>query len=157
MVGARGRSPHAGWEFPAWGPGPAGPVCPLFVTLGKCPKGLQNHQSSIRFFTKSEHAKSLFVLLDWRLAKCQLKVGFGITSRKIFFQKRKNLEGFFATQECKKVDFSTFAWFLSRNATFFALKARSDWKMAKKWKLQPISIHSDPSKTPAGWETQNST
>ena len=36
------------------------------VTLEKGPKGLQNHQKSIRSFTKSEHAKSLFVLLDLR-------------------------------------------------------------------------------------------
>jgi len=54
-----------------------------------------------------------------------------------FLQKRKNLEGFFATEECKKVNFSTFAWFLSRNATFFALKHKLTFILGGKCKKWP--------------------
>ena len=41
------------------------------VTLEKGPKGLKNHQNTIRFFTKSEKWK-FYVVLDFQpLAKCQ--------------------------------------------------------------------------------------
>jgi hypothetical protein len=49
-------------------------------------------------------------------------------------KKRENLAGFFATEECKKVNFSTSARFLSRNATFFALKRQLKAKPTGKCK-----------------------
>ncbi len=49
------------------------------VTLKKGPKGLQNHQSSIRFIDKSEKVKFYSVSKLRALAKCPFKLGFGIT------------------------------------------------------------------------------
>ena len=90
--------------------------------IKKGPKGLQNHQETVRFIDKSGKVKSFQGLKLRRLAKCTNKHWFGTTSRNFFFKIRKNLGGFFATEECKKVDFSTFPEFLSRNASISALK-----------------------------------
>ena len=55
-------------------------------------------------------------------------------------KKRENLAGFFATEECKKVNFSTSARFLSRNATFFALKRHITFNPAGKCKMAEFYI-----------------
>ena len=60
-AGARTRD-----EFQARGAGRAGPGCPPSVrpcgTLKKGPKGLQNHQETIRFIDKSEKVEIFQVL-----------------------------------------------------------------------------------------------
>ena len=76
-------------------PGPAGSSCPLFVTLGKLPKGLQNHRNSIRFIDKSEEAKSLFELGIFSIAEGMrnhwFAQGFGVeNAENSFHLSRKN-------------------------------------------------------------------
>ena len=86
------------------------------------PKGLQNHQTSRSYVVKREKVKSYIVREIGRLAKGQLKSGFGTRFGKIFFKPGK-LRRLFRDRGMQKHNFSTFARNLSRNATFFALNA----------------------------------
>ena len=56
-------------------PGPAGSLCPLFVTLGKCPKGLQNDQETVTFIDKSANVDSFQGLKNNAKPECSKSIG----------------------------------------------------------------------------------
>ena len=133
-----GAGPHTGWEFPAWRRGRLEDGVSLLVTLGKCAKGLQNHWNSIRFFTKSEHAKSLFEWKKSAIAKCTrnrwFAQGFRLEEAKKPFSSRSRKR---RVRWSKMESFFTFGELLSRNASIFALKSWITLKYVlifKKWR-----------------------
>ena len=109
------------------GAGRAGPACPpsvrACVTRKKGPKGPQNHSNSIRFFTKIEKLKILFNLHISASTECTRKhwfgTRFGLADAKKPFSSRSRKR---RVRWSKMGSFFTFCEFLSRNASFFALK-----------------------------------
>ncbi len=128
--GGGGREPARGMSSKRVGRGGLGrdvlrPSVRPCVTLKKGPKGLQNHQSSIRFIDKSEKVKFYSVAKLRALAKCPFKLGFGITfgianAKKRFSSRSRK----FGVRWSQNGPFSTFEDFLSRNASIFALKTQ---------------------------------
>ena len=88
------------------------------VRFKKGPKGLQNDQETCIAVVKRAKVNSYNSLTRSMYTNMELESEFGTTFGKVFFKNRKNLEGFFAAEECKNASFFHFAELLSRNVTF---------------------------------------